>query len=224
MPISEITVLPLTQAIAKGNPTLPESVIQSLTEAKVICEAASGYAFRIFQQIEDPSLLYIIGLWDSADAHNIFLSAPENQKLLSLFKNNINFEGDRGLTTWHLDEDVFTVDPSSGLKSAFTAPAISYNRHFVSADKREAFISKFLDVKGILEDYTKPLKVIGGWRIEKEEANGKEREEWVLFSGFNSVDHHMAFAKTEPFEKYKQIAGFVEGFEVRHLKAIEGLP
>jgi heme-degrading monooxygenase HmoA len=223
MPVSEICALPLTHPITKDNPNLPEPVIQKLREAKKVLETASGYGFNFFQQIEDPSIVYITGLWDSAAAHSTFLPSPENQKLLELFKDDFSFHGDRPLTMWHLDEDVFTLDPASGLKSAFTAPTISYNRHFVPIDKKEGFIAKLQEVKGILEDYTNPLRVVGGWRIEKEEVNGKMREEWALFSGFDSVEHHMAFAKTQPFEKYREIVGFVDGFEVRHLKTIKDL-
>ena len=57
----------------------------------------------------------------------------------------------------------------------FTAPTISCNRHFVPAEKEEGFVSKFEEVRGILEGYTNPFKVIGGWRIEKEKMDGKER-------------------------------------------------
>jgi hypothetical protein len=45
----------------------------------------------------------------------------------------------------------------------------------------------------------------------------------VLLSGFESVEHHMGFAKTKEFETYRGVVGFVEGFEVRDLKKIEGL-
>lgn len=64
------------------------------------------------------------------------------------------------------------------------------------------------------------LRNAPGWRIEKE---SDEKEEWALFSGFENVAHHMAYAETNDFGKYKEIAGFVEGFEVRHLQCIEGL-
>jgi hypothetical protein len=33
----------------------------------------------------------------------------------------------------------------------------------------------------------------------------------------------MEFAKREGFGKYREIVGFVSGFEVRHLKGVEGL-
>ena len=55
---------------------------------------------------------------------------------------------------------------------------------------------------------------MGGWRIEKEDG---EKEEWVLFSSLESVDNHMEFAK------YREIVDFVSGFEVKHLRAVEGL-
>lgn len=97
---------------------------------------------------------------------------------------------------------------------------ISLNRHFVPSSKKSAFAQKFSEVKGLLEKYTTPYEVVGGWRIEKE---GEGKEEWVLFSGFEDVEHHMAFAKTEEFERYREIAGSVEGFEVKHLRSIEGL-
>jgi hypothetical protein len=59
-----------------------------------------------------------------------------------------------------------------------------------------------------------------GWRIEKE---SDEKEEWALLSGFENVDHHMAFAKTAEFEKYRALVECVDGFELKHMRSIEGL-
>ena len=136
MPVSEIAVLPLSQPITKDNPTLPEPIIQKLKQAKEVLETGSGYPFRIFQQIEDPSTVYILGLWDSVAAHTTFLASPENTGLLELFKDDISFIGDRPLTMWHLEGDFFALDPSSGLKLVFKASAISYTRHFIPAEKK----------------------------------------------------------------------------------------
>jgi heme-degrading monooxygenase HmoA len=222
MTVTELAILPLTHTLTKESPTLPSFLIQKLLTTKSVLETASGHHFHYFQQVEDPSIIYILGSWDSVTAHGSFLPSPENQKLLELFKDDIIMpgEGGTGIAMWHLNSDVFSLDHSTGLKSVFTSPTISLNRHFVPASKKAAFESKFSDVRGLLEDFTNPYKVVGGWRIEKE---SEEKEEWALFSGFESVDHHMAFAKTEEFEKYREIVGFVEGFEVRHLRVIEGL-
>lgn len=223
MPVTEFAVLSLIKPVPRDHPTLPGAFIQKLKKAKAVLESASGYKFRYFQQIEDPSRVYTLGLWDSVAAHDTFRASPENQELLELVKDDIFLTGEKKITLWHLEGDMFAVDPSSGFKSVFTAPVISYNRHFVATDKKEEFVAKFQEVRGILEAYTEPLGVVGGWRIEKEEVDGKERDEWTLFSGFDSVDDHMAFAQTEPFMKYREIVAFVQSFEVKHLKAIEEL-
>lgn len=89
-------------------------------------------------------------------------------------------------------------------------------------EKKDAFVAKFGEVKGLLEEYTKPYPVVGGWRIEDESIDGVEREEWDLFAGFESVDQHRAFAKTEAFARYQEIMGFVEGVEVKHLRVVDG--
>ena len=136
------------------------------------------------------------------------------KELLKLFKDDIIMDK---MAMWHLDSDIFTIDSSAGEKSVVTAPTISLNRHFVPKEKKSAFEAKFTEVRGLLEDFTKPYKVVGGWRIEKESV---EKEEWALFSGFESVDHHLAFAETEEFEKYKGIVEFVGGFDVKHMRAI----
>lgn len=223
MTVTEVAIIPLTHPITKDNPTLPESLIRKFKTAKAILESASGHKFYHFQQIEDPSITYVIGQWDSVATHYEFISSEENQKLLELFKTDITSSEDRNMALWHLDANISAINPSSQEESVFSAPAISCNRHFVPVEKKESFASKFQEVRGLLEDYTKPFKVVGGWRIEKELDEGKEREEWVLFSGFENMDHHMGFAKTEDFAKYREIARFVDGFELKHLTSIEGL-
>lgn len=102
-----------------------------------------------------------------------------------MFKDDIIVEGKDGetMTMWHLDADIFSGG-DEGDKSVFTAPVISLNRHFVPGDKKAGFVKKFDEAKGLLEDFTTPYQVVGGWRMEKEEEG---KEEWCLFSGFESV-------------------------------------
>ncbi|CZR57917.1 uncharacterized protein PAC_07807 [Phialocephala subalpina] len=217
MPVTEFAILPLTHSLTKESPTLPSGLIEKLKKAKTVLETASKFPFRFSQQVEDPSIIYIIGRWDSPEAHGKFLPSKENQELLEMFKDDILTEHEdpgKKMQMYHLDVDVFEKGEE---RSVFTAPTISCNRHFVPKDKREGFERKFGEVKGLLEKFTKPFQVVGGWRIEESE----DKEEWVLFSGFESVGHHMEFAKTEGFTKYREIVGFVEGFEVRHLRILE---
>jgi len=112
---------------------------------------------------------------------------------------------------YHLDLDMGVE------KIPVDAPVVSINRHFVKGGRKDEFRGCFDGVKGLLEEYTKPKPIAGGWRIEKEEG----KEEFVLFSGFEGVESHYGFAKTEEFERYKAITGFVDGFEVRHLRRLD---
>jgi quinol monooxygenase YgiN len=221
MPVTELAILPLTHSLSKENPHLPPSLKKKFISAKLVLEKDSGHKFCFFQQVEDPSIIYILGSWKSPQAHGVFLPSAENQKLLELFKDDIITEEKDGkkMTMWHLDADIFS-GVNEGDKSVFTAPVISLNRHFVPKDKKAGFVKKFHEVKGLLEDFTAPYQVVGGWRIEKEEEG---KEEWCLFSGFESVENHHEFARTEGFARYREIVEFVEGFELRHLRGVEGL-
>jgi heme-degrading monooxygenase HmoA len=222
MPVTELAILPLTQPPNSPSFSLSPALLTKLRTAKTALETASGHKFHYFQQLEDPSLIYTLGTWDSVQAHRDFLPSPENLSLLELLKDDILMEGEKKIEMWHLDSDIFGIQRAwegEGGKSVFTAPVISVNRHFVESGKKDEFVGEFEEVTGILEEYTKPFGVVGGWGVEKE----KEREEWVLFSGFESVEQHHGFAKTEGFGRYRGIVEFVERFEVRHLRAVEGL-
>jgi hypothetical protein len=137
--------------------------------------------------------------------------------LLELLKDNVALKGGKGrkMQMWHLSYNVFSVPV--GTEWVFTAPVVSCNRHFIPNHQRSYFIEKFTEVKGVLEEITKLYGVVGGWIFEKED---EEREEWVLFSGFGSVDNRMAFARTDEFERYRKTIGYVSSFEVKHLNAI----
>ncbi|KAH8804639.1 hypothetical protein F5884DRAFT_680955 [Xylogone sp. PMI_703] len=214
MTVTEFAILHLSTPPQEGK--LPAAFLERLTTAKQVLDKASGYNFHFFQQVEDPSLVYIIGRWESVAAHGVFLPSDENKRLLDLLKDDIDIPS---IILYHLETDVYDISEEADKKQVFEAPTISCNRHFVPAAKKEGFIKTFQEVKGLLQDFTNPFKVIGSWRIEKE---SEDKEEWVLFSGFNSVEHHYEFPKTEEFAKYREIVNFVDGFEVKHLKSIPG--
>jgi hypothetical protein len=69
MPVIEFAILPLSQALSPSPPTIPQPLIQKLQTAQFVLESNSGHPFFFFQKIEDPSMLYIVGKWDSMAAH-----------------------------------------------------------------------------------------------------------------------------------------------------------
>ncbi|TGO23217.1 hypothetical protein BPAE_0140g00240 [Botrytis paeoniae] len=230
MPCTELALLPLT------SPLSPR-LIPKLRTCKHVLERASGYPCHFYQQVENPSYMYIVGTWESPGHHERFLPSLENLGLFDLLRGEVvlgvgigeTVEG-RGIRMWHLEGDALSslrtgIDEGIGeedakKKSPFSAPIISCNRHYISSHNREGFSAKFNEVKHALENETEEYEIEGGWRIEKE---AEDKEEWVMFCGWESVEKHMAFSKKESFKEWRGIVDWVEGFEVRHLRLIEGL-
>lgn len=209
MTVTELVILP---TLPDGSGKVPsEKLLANFKSAKQVLESNSGYPFSFFQQIEDPTILYIIGAWSSTAAHESFLPSSQNLALLDLFRGQIDIEN---ILMYHIELDANTTP------LPLNAPAISVNRHFIKHDQRDLFRKRFEEVKPLLQGYTKPRPVAGGWRIEKE---AEDKEEWVLLSGFDSLDHHMGFSKTDEFQKYRGIVEYVDGFELKHMKRLEGL-
>jgi hypothetical protein len=132
--LAQLAILPLTSPLS----ILPYPSSKNSKTAHFVLESRSGHPFFLFQQIEDPSMLYIVGKWDSVAAHHDFLPSASNQKLLDTLKEDIAMSGtdERQMEMWHLDNDVFSLGNSQGDRSVFTAPARSCNRHFVPVEKK----------------------------------------------------------------------------------------
>lgn len=204
-----MTVLELaTLHLTPGATVTSAALLDGLRKVKVHQENSSKFPLHFFEQIEDSSVFYILGSWASPEAHQEAIAGPENEKLLALLKDHIDFTK---LQMYHLALDP-TITPLP-----LDAPLLSVNRHFIKPGRKDEFQAFFNEIKPLLQSYTKPRALVGGWRIEKEE---EEKEEFVLFSGFDSVANHHEFAKTADFEKYKGILEFVNGFEIKHGKRL----
>jgi quinol monooxygenase YgiN len=136
MPVTEFAILPLTHALTKGTLALPSTIIQKLKIAKSVLEEASNYEFRFFQQIEDLSVIYIIGKWDSPEAHYAFLPSSKNQDLLKLFEKDVHIEevDGKNMQMWHIDHDMFNVPANANVFSKLQSSAatgISYQRRII---------------------------------------------------------------------------------------------
>jgi hypothetical protein len=79
MTVTELAILPLIHPVTKEFPSLPSSLIKKLQTAKFVLQRESGHSFHYFQQLEDPSIIYILGSWDSVAAHSAFLPSFDNQ-------------------------------------------------------------------------------------------------------------------------------------------------
>jgi quinol monooxygenase YgiN len=110
MTVTELAILPLTHPLTNDSPALPSALILKLLKARSVLESVSGHSFHYFQQVEDPSIIYILGSWDSVAAHGSFLPSSENQNLLELFKDDIVMPGEEVSNTQsHIDHHPQTI-------------------------------------------------------------------------------------------------------------------
>lgn len=206
MPVLELAILPLLSGVTATSP----AVLSKLRHLSTAQKSASGFPVQFLQQVEDPSLIYLLGGWSSVATHNVHLLTAENLAVLELFRDIVDIPT---IVMFHVN-----VTPQL-LPQLVEAKIVSVNRQIIKEGQEEQFEAAFGEAKNLLEKYTKPVPVIGGWKVEEEEG----KKEFVLLSGFESVEHHFDFAKTENFEKFKTISDFRDKFEIKHLQLVNDI-
>lgn len=154
-----------------------EAINQGLADAKKGMEDFTGNEFYIFEELENPDHVYIVGEWASLEQHmNEWIPSQKNQDLLKGLGPFIEID-----FFFHLNHRAGMIPPDTA------APILSCGRHVMESAKRSAFENTFVKRKGCLEAHTLG-PVSAGWRIEKEDG----REEFVLFSPWKYV--HLLFS------------------------------
>ncbi|EXJ88964.1 hypothetical protein A1O3_02028 [Capronia epimyces CBS 606.96] len=214
MPVTELALLRLLPGIEVSSPAL----LANLSKAKDVMEGASGHKFQYYHCIEDPSLIFIIGAWASVTFHmQEFIPSRANQEILSLLKDQITVHW-----MFHLDIDqTATPLPLQG-------HALAIGRHFIDKGEKDVFQSRFEASRDELEGVIGGIgHVVGGYRMDKgfdplllslPSREEGEREEFVLFTGWDSVEHHhrALSAETEGFEESCQIRNYLGGADIKH--------
>ncbi|OQD61831.1 hypothetical protein PENPOL_c015G01162 [Penicillium polonicum] len=199
MPVTELALLRLKAQDAHS------STKSGLLEAQKKQTGYSDYPVTYLRQIEDPLFFYLLGGWESVEKHTgegQWLSSEVNQNLLARLQSDLD-------VSWmfHLD-----ADPST-CKIPLDAPVLAITRCFVEASKKEEFDAVFKAVVSHLNAYTAPFSVCGAWRIDKE----GEDEEFVLFSGWNEVQDHIAFAESEASREFGKLKPLMKDADVKHV-------
>jgi quinol monooxygenase YgiN len=213
MTITEIALLHLAPNVAAENVDLRVN----LSHAKTVMQNFTNHTFYYLQQMEDPSYIYIIGEWESLEQHmNQFIPSADNQAVLESLKDVLTVE-------WLVHVDVSQANlplpkDEAQLKAAQSGELIwSIARHFVKDGEKPAF-QETLDAKRhYLQDHVMEGTIGGGWRIDKED----QKEEFVLFCPWKSIQQHLDFGKTEAFREYAQIREHIHGAEIKHAKLLD---
>nr|AHG26151.1 dimeric alpha-beta barrel [Shiraia sp. slf14] len=213
MVVTEIALLRLWSGVVIGNADLKSK----LAHAKKVMQDYTGRQFYYYQQIEDPSCIYIIGEWESLDQHmNHFIPSRDNQSVLESLKDLLAVEWLQHIDVSHIDLPLPKTEDEKATIHRHEL-VLSIVRHFVKDGEKEKFQETFETNKHHLQDFITLGNMGGGWRVDKEDS----KEEWVVFCPWSSVEQHQAFASTEGFAKYGQIRGHIDGAEIKHARFLE---
>ncbi|PKX95463.1 uncharacterized protein P174DRAFT_133177 [Aspergillus novofumigatus IBT 16806] len=196
--VTEIALLRL-----KSNP--PSASFKALLLEGIKAQAKfSSYPVYPFSQVEDPSLIYLVGGWDSAQQHyEDWIPSATNQGIMEQLSSEMEL-----VWMFHVDGDAARLGELLG-----EAPVVAVGRYFMSAEKKERFSRVFEGVQRHLEEVTKALPIFKGWRVEKEEG----KEEFVLFSGWTEMQQHLDFAQLDGFHEFSKIKEYTDSSEVKHI-------
>ena len=213
MPVTELALLHILKSSKEGEPELTPTLLNHLRLAKEAMEKASGLKFYYLQCMEDPSLIFILGGWPSVKFHmEEWIPSQENQDLLRLMEGEVEVE-----YMFHLD-----LDPKER-EGVIGSKVVAVVSHFVKKDEEKEFEKCFEEVKGKLEENIGGHeRVTRAWRMDRgfvkgdEPAKQKEGEEWVLFSGWDSLEKHHEFGKSEDSKEYSKIFAHTDGIDIKH--------
>ncbi|KAK3899612.1 hypothetical protein C8A05DRAFT_17972 [Staphylotrichum tortipilum] len=221
MPVTEFALLHLSHP-----PPPRPGVLSTLADAMRLQTAwhaarfpqqpssAAARAAVWFTQAEDPARLLTTARWASTAAHWEWIRSEANRGVMAGLVGGGEIVGE-DTVLFHVEGEFFGVVGSPLLKS----PVISLSRIFISRGKREAFVARFGEVKGILEGYAGGSDLVRcGWRDDVEE--GAQEDEFVLVCGWESVEKHLAFPECPGFAEFDAIQELISRVDLKHYRPL----
>ncbi|KAG8916557.1 hypothetical protein FRC01_002993 [Tulasnella sp. 417] len=233
MPVLELALLHIRQPTSDSTTSSVDPLTPDIRQAlhyalHVLCaRTPERYQFTLLQQHEDPSYLYIVGLWPSVESHEEFLPSDENKRLLSSLEGQVDVE-------WMYHAQISTSTSDNTVVSDATtffneSPVVAIGRHGVESAKKAVFEETWRAGAGGLASFS-GRNPVGGWRVGRIYGAKKDaaasgtgeniNDEWLLFSGWDAVEKHSAFAASDEFKEYSKMRPHVATFEVRHARKV----
>ncbi|KAL2060662.1 hypothetical protein VTL71DRAFT_9303 [Oculimacula yallundae] len=206
--ILEICQLKVKPSTSTTDPSLLPALSKARTQLR---ERVHDTNSRFYQCIEDPTLIYILGVWPSLARHTEFLQSPEKAEILDSQNNLFDFGwvlhveiGEKGMDELPLD-----------------APVMAITRLFLKDGPGHVEACEEIERKyrGVVAEGEKTWSVVDGWRIDCEEG----KNEGVMVTGWEGMDAHKAFTDRTRKEnpEYTLVARHYEFMEVRHVRNME---
>ena len=109
------------------------------------------------------------------------------------------------------------------------APVMSIGRYKMAKQEARGYTATFGKVARYLADYVAPHRWAHGRRIDKElrgDGQGnyielRDQEEYVLFAGWENVERHLDFAKTEGFQQFRSLSEYLSEADIKHVQRLD---
>ncbi|KAL4745571.1 hypothetical protein BDW72DRAFT_208097 [Aspergillus terricola var. indicus] len=200
MPVTELACLRLKNNLPLGHSD--NSALSIKLRAGVKEQAKySNARTSVLSQTEDPSYIYILGQWDSVAQHmEDWVPSQQNQEIMAGLSEGLEL-------VWiqHVDLASNSVDE----RIPYSAPVVAIGRYSVTAEKRDDFETTFAETKHHLKSFERQRDISGGWSVDRD-------GQFVLFSGWETVEQHYSLAQSEAFRGLGRIGGFIEEAELKH--------
>lgn len=176
MPALEILQLQLAPGFPPDHPSILESFVKVRSALR---EKVHNTRSRCYQCIEDPTFIFIFGMWPDIATHTDFTNSPLRPEILALQGNFLEFRWMIHIEVEHINE------------LPFNAPVLSVSRLQLSGWHVMEYKQVEVGVKALISEGTKPYNVIHSWRIDPEPGT----QEMVTITGWESAGAEIAFHK-----------------------------
>lgn len=144
-----------------------------------------------------------------------FIPSAANQDLLRLLGPYVEID-----TFFHIDV--------SNQELPLAAPCVSVERLVVKCGTKEHFITRFEEKRSFIQASVSHGPLGGGWRLEREQWDAdtdaiadQKKDEFVLFSGWESQEEHLAVEEKEASNELRAITEFAASTDIKHLVRLD---
>jgi len=192
-------VLEITQLCLKGLPANDPSLLQNLSAVRAQLQTKSQF----YTCIEDPTKLYVLGIWRDIKQHSDFLASPGRDEILGPQEDMLDFEW-----TVHIEVEGMDALP-------LDAPVLAIER-LVAKDGVVVFEQAAESYVQRLQENTL-FKILYNQRCD----TASPRAETVFLTGWETVEDHFSFSKRLQDRNDVEASGMVEQLLLHHAKNLE---
>lgn len=206
MAILEICLLKTKPHLSQNDPSLLSALQKARTGLKTkVVDTQS----RFYRCIEDPSLIYIFGVWPSLARHQEFISSSHKAEILDAQDELFDFQ-------WIIHTEI----GGEGMEEVpLKAPVVAIARLFIKSELVERYQKVVDKYASVVENGTKPYKPFAAWRVDCDEG----KFEHLIVTGWAKEADHAAFAQKTGQEhpEYAAVRENYEGVDVKHARDME---